>query len=51
MGEDAAGYFEDFTVGGLDTSAAQTAGPSALYMNDDQFVNGGITDEDRPYTV
>ncbi len=46
--EDAAGYFEDFTVGGLDTSAAtDKQGPEiALYMNDDQFVNGGITDED-----
>ena len=46
--EDAAGYFEDFTVGGLDTSAAtDEQGPEiALYMNDDQFVNGGITDED-----
>lgn len=46
--EDAAGYFEDFTVGGLDTSAAaDDQGPEiSLYMNDDQFVNGGITDED-----
>lgn len=44
--EDAAGYFEDFIVGGTDsTAAADAIGPQVkLYMNDDKFVFGGTTD-------
>jgi hypothetical protein len=45
--EDAHGYNEDIIIGGSDTSAtADNQGPSIeLYMNDDNFVVGGITDE------
>ena len=47
--EDAAGFFEDFYLGGLDTTAQlDSEGPElALYLNDESFVNGGMTNE-RP---
>lgn len=43
--EDASGFFEDFIIGGTDTAAAADAvGPDIkLFMNDDKFVYGGIT--------
>ncbi len=46
---DAAGYFEDFIVGGIDTMAkTDQIGPNiSLYLNDVSFVNGGITNQ-RP---
>lgn len=45
--EDAAGFFNSFIVGGLDTSASRDdQGPDiSLFMNDQQFINGGITNE------
>jgi len=45
--EDAQGYNEDATIGGIDTTAVSDGqGPDiSLYMNDDSFVSGGITDE------
>jgi hypothetical protein len=48
--EDANGYFENVVVGGINTSAANdTRGPDVkLYINDDKFVFGGLTDE-NPY--
>lgn len=48
--EDAAGSFEEFIVGGLDTDApVDEKGPDiSLFMNDEQFINGGITNE-RPF--
>lgn len=44
---DANGYDEDFIVGGYDTSQEQDLnGPDiALYMNDEYFRSGGVTDE------
>lgn len=47
-GNDAHGYYENFIVGGTDTSVAlDGTGPTIdLYMNDENFVNGGITDEE-----
>jgi hypothetical protein len=44
---DAAGSFEEFIVGGLDTTAeVDNVGPEiSLFMNDEQFINGGITNE------
>lgn len=47
-GADGHGYSEDFTVGGTDTSATlDTDGPEIdLYMNDENFVFGGITNEE-----
>ncbi|MDD2278381.1 MAG: type IX secretion system sortase PorU [Bacteroidales bacterium] len=41
-----AGYFEDFTVGGIsDNIGDDTAGPQIeLFMNNDKFVPGGTTD-------
>jgi hypothetical protein len=46
--EDANGYFEKFIVGGNDYSAKlDTKGPEIkLFMNDDKFVIGGITNSD-----
>lgn len=43
--EDAAGAFTDFTIGGIDTSGIQDdKSPTIeLYLNDQSFVNGGIT--------
>ncbi len=43
---DARGYFGGFEIGGFaDTIAEDTTGPVIkLYMNDDKFANGGITD-------
>lgn len=44
---DASGYFEQVTVGGYNTSAVpDNDGPVInLYMNDEKFVAGGITNE------
>lgn len=43
----AGGYSESFIVGGIDTSGVNDdIGPEiSLYLNDDSFVNGGLTDE------
>lgn len=45
---DAAGYFEDFIVAGINTDAVNdNNGPEVeLFMNDENFVFGGLTDED-----
>ena len=45
--EDANGYYEDFYIGGTATNyPSDEVGPEIkLYMNDDNFVFGGITDE------
>ncbi len=45
--EDGTGYFNKINVGGVDLSASADAdGPVVgLYMNDNNFVSGGITDE------
>ncbi len=45
--EDANGYYEKIIIGGSDTNAvADNIGPEVmLYLNDDKFVFGGITDE------
>jgi hypothetical protein len=47
---DAAGYWSQIVVGGTSSSpVSDNAGPSVkLFMNDNQFVQGGITDE-SPY--
>ncbi|MBI4930870.1 MAG: type IX secretion system sortase PorU [Bacteroidetes bacterium] len=44
--QDASGYFEDFIIGGTDSTAPQDyAGPDIkLYMNNEKFAYGGITD-------
>jgi hypothetical protein len=44
---DAKGYFNDFIIGGSNNYAASDeVGPSVkLYMNDENFVSGGVTDE------
>lgn len=46
--DDASGSFEDFIIGGTDTTAAADAiGPEIkLFMNDEKFVYGGITNSD-----
>lgn len=43
--EDAAGVFTDFIIGGMDTAGIQDdeCPVIELYMNDENFVNGGIT--------
>lgn len=45
--KEAQGYFENFTIGGTDTTAAtETAGPEmSLYLNSRYFKNGGNVDE------
>lgn len=45
--DDANGYYENIIVGGTNSSApADNQGPEiSLYLNDDKFVYGGITDE------
>ncbi len=45
--EDACGFFENFLIGGSDTTgSADNMGPEVdLYMNDSSFVFGGLTDE------
>ncbi|MCO6500837.1 MAG: type IX secretion system sortase PorU [Vicingus serpentipes] len=45
--EDANGYYEDFYIGGTATNyPSDNEGPEIkLYMNDDNFVFGGMTDE------
>ena len=45
--DDAAGYFNGIIVGGKDTaSISDSQGPDLhAYLNDENFVNGGITDE------
>jgi len=44
---DAAGYTENFTIGGINlNAAADSKGPEVkLYMNDEKFVSGSLTDE------
>ena len=44
---DAAGYCDEFIIGGIDTSVVieETRPHIRLYINDTNFVNGGITDE------
>lgn len=44
---DAAGYCDEFIIGGIDTSVVieETRPQIRLYINDTNFVNGGITDE------
>ena len=43
---DAAGVFTDFIIGGVDTTGIEDHESPVieLYMNDEKFVNGGITD-------
>jgi len=45
--EDGHGYFDGFYIGGMaDSIAADNQGPDLeLYMNDDNFISGGMTDE------
>ena len=45
--EDAAGYYSELTIGGSSPNAIiDNSGPEiALYMNDESFVFGGMTDE------
>jgi hypothetical protein len=45
--EDGAGYYEKIIIGGTDSNAPlDSKGPDvSLYLNDDKFVFGGITDE------
>ncbi len=47
--EDANGFFDDFYIGGIaDSVASDKEGPKIeLYMNDDSFISGGMTD-DKP---
>ncbi len=52
--QDASGNFEDFIIGGTDTTAAKdVTGPAVkVYMNDDKFIFGGITNtEPKIYAV
>lgn len=44
--EDAAGVFTDFIIGGVDTTGIEDHENPVieLFMNDEKFVNGGITD-------
>lgn len=43
---DAAGSFDEFIIGGTGELKADYAGPEiGLYMNDENFVDGGITDD------
>jgi hypothetical protein len=44
---DAKGYFNDFIIGGTDNSAPpDNVGPQIkLYMNDENFVSGGVTNQ------
>jgi hypothetical protein len=44
---DANGYFDDFIIGGTNTNApSDNTGPEIkLFMNDDKFIAGSITDE------
>ncbi|GIV41187.1 MAG: peptidase C25 [Vicingaceae bacterium] len=44
---DASGFFENFIIGGYDTtSQSDNQGPDInVFMNDEKFVSGGITDE------
>lgn len=46
--EDALGYFDNFIIGGVDTLSmiSDEKGPEIrLFMNDDKFVNNGMTNE------
>ena len=45
--EDAAGVFTDFIIGGMDTSGIEDHESPVieLYLNDENFVNGGVADE------
>ena len=45
--EDAAGVFTDFIIGGMDTTGIEDHENPVieLFMNDENFVNGGITDQ------
>ncbi|MDR1112192.1 MAG: type IX secretion system sortase PorU [Bacteroidales bacterium] len=51
--EDAAGYCNSIIVGGIsDNAAADTKGPDiTLYMNDENFVNGGTTNQNPTLLV
>ncbi len=44
---DAAGYCDDFIIGGIDTTVVitETRPNIQLFINDTNFINGGITDE------
>ncbi len=44
---DAAGYCDDFIIGGIDTTViiTETRPNIQLFINDTNFINGGITDE------
>ena len=44
--DDAAGVFTDFVIGGVDTTGIEDheSPEIELFMNDEKFVNGGITD-------
>lgn len=46
--EDASGYYDSLIIGGVSTSSiSDNAGPEIkLYLNDEKFVFGGITDTD-----
>ena len=45
--DDAAGVFTDFIIGGMDTTGIEDHESPVieLFMNDENFVNGGITDQ------
>ena len=47
IASDARGYFEDFVVGGTDPNAVEDdQGPLVeVFMNDEEFVSGGLTNE------
>ncbi len=53
ISRDAAGYYTDFIIGGTDENAvADDEDPEIeLFMNDNKFVNGGITDNDPTLLV
>lgn len=45
---DASGFYDDFVLGGIDTNASEievTRPKIGLYLNDTNFVNGGLCDE------
>ncbi|MCQ2286798.1 MAG: type IX secretion system sortase PorU, partial [Bacteroidales bacterium] len=51
--KDATGFFDEMIVGGQDTAAINDSqGPEMdLYLNDENFVNGGMTDENPTLIV
>ena len=48
---DATGYYEDFIIGGINENAtADNTGPTVkLFMNDDKFVSGSLTNENPKF--